>query len=179
MVASISKTSVSFAEAEAIVHDAFGAQVTLEEMVQHSEGWFNASFSDDPKRRSTLCFQGRPATSHQSAYLRTQHYGNRSCGAAPRARLRVEVTPVVVLWGGWRDRPAVSMVGGTCVVRGESLAEWARTVPSRSLAAEDRSTVDAACRAFNAADDARLCESPEAMVVQHGPGIVTESVMTK
>ena len=92
-------------------------------------------------------------------------------------QLRVPVLPVVVLWGGWRDRPDVSLCNDVPVVRGPHLTEWARAQPGREVSANsnqvDTADLFDALNAMAAHGDSKQAHREGPLVVKVG---VSESL---
>ena len=114
------------------------------------------------------------------------HAGDQAKRNAKHVRLRLRakphgmrtiVQPVVVLWGGWDERPDIESVDGTTFVRGRAVATWAaQLVPCRDLDPDDRVRVIDALRAYCELGDSQQAIENDSALVQHGAVALLEGV---
>lgn len=92
--------------------------------------------------------------------------------------IRVDVAPVVVVWGGWRDRPDIAFIDSTPIVRGRALSQWLDELRTETLSTEVQSHAAAAMRSFINASEHRLDEQDALpMAVEHGAEVIAEGMM--
>ena len=90
-------------------------------------------------------------------------------------QIRVDVRPIVVLWGGWDSRPDVDEIDGVPVIRGSALAKWMDTRIAEDVHEVQRPSIERAVASFVAQSDRRAEDEPASpMVVQHGPVVLAE-----
>lgn len=89
--------------------------------------------------------------------------------------MRTTVHPVVVLWGGWDDRPDIETVDGTTFVRGRAVASWAAQLePASDLSAEEGVQALAALHAYCDQGDSQQPFADDSAFVQHGATALLE-----